>query len=110
MVPLGLVYFFEYFINQGMVSCVHMYQKATLLEVLCFQFELIKFENIFIDTDEQYRWLQVDYQIGVFLSRSSVNLFHIRHIWVMALLQVSVFFSFFDSILQYLNDLKIHFE
>lgn len=31
--------------------------------------------------------MQVDYQIGVFISRSSVNLFKIKKIWLMALLQ-----------------------
>lgn len=38
---------------------------------------------------EQYRWLQVDYQIGVFVSRSSVNLVAINKIWIMAVLQVT---------------------
>lgn len=45
------------------------------------------FENIWIDKAAQYRWLQVDYQIGVFLSRSSVNLFKINQIWLMSVLQ-----------------------
>lgn len=87
MVPLGLVYLFEYFINQGTVS-LRVFVKDDFFYYMVFQFELIKFDDIFIDTDEQYRWLQVDYQIGVFLSRSSVNLFHIKHIWLMAVLQV----------------------
>lgn len=68
MIPLGLVYLFEYFINQG-------------------TFELVNFENWIYDHKEQYRWLQVDYQIGVFISRSSVNIIHIKHIWLMAVLQ-----------------------
>lgn len=93
MIPLGLVYLFEYFINQGTVSWGNFLDIRFLLKcAFLLQFELIKFDDIFIDTDEQYRWLQVDYQIGVFLSRSSVNLFHIRHIWVMSVLQVSVYF------------------
>ncbi|XP_044765292.1 battenin isoform X2 [Coccinella septempunctata] len=69
IVPLSTVYLFEYFINQG-------------------TFELIKIKNDFVDPDKQYHWLQVDYQIGVFLSRSSVNLFHVRHIWIFSLLQL----------------------
>ncbi|KAL3289973.1 hypothetical protein HHI36_023355 [Cryptolaemus montrouzieri] len=68
MIPLGTVYLFEYFINQG-------------------TFELIKIKNDFVDTKDQYHWLQVDYQVGVFLSRSSVNLFHVRHIWIFSVLQ-----------------------
>lgn len=76
MIPLGLVYLFEYFINQGM-------------------FELINFEGIFLDKADQYRWLQVDYQIGVFISRSSVNILHIKRIWLMAIFQLInvVFFT-----------------
>jgi len=69
MIPLGLVYLFEYFINQGM-------------------FELINFEGISVNAADQYRWLQVDYQIGVFISRSSVNLVHIKQTWIMAALQL----------------------
>lgn len=68
MIPLGLVYLFEYFINQGM-------------------YELINFENIFLDKAEQYRWLQVDYQVGVFISRSSVNILHIEKIWILSVFQ-----------------------
>lgn len=54
MIPLALVYFFEYVINQGL-------------------FELVYFPEIFIGWSQQYRWYQVTYQIGVFVSRSSVN-------------------------------------
>ncbi|CAH1153453.1 unnamed protein product [Phaedon cochleariae] len=68
MVPFALVYFFEYFINQGM-------------------FELIQFENSSLSQAEQYRWFQVTYQIGVFLSRSSVNFFHIKQTWYMTFFQ-----------------------
>lgn len=68
MLPLGLVYLFEYFINQGL-------------------FELIYFDNIWLDQKAQYRWLQVDYQIGVFISRSSVNVFQLNRIWIMSVFQ-----------------------
>lgn len=68
IIPLLLVYLFEYFINQGL-------------------FELIYFDNTFIDQSEQYRLYQVTYQIGVFISRSSVNLFKVRWLWLMAVLQ-----------------------
>ena len=68
MVPLTLVYFAEYFINQGL-------------------HELLYFKDQFISKDEQYRWFQVDYQIGVFISRSSVNFFHIDKLWVFPMLQ-----------------------
>ncbi|XP_063695822.1 battenin-like [Culicoides brevitarsis] len=68
IIPLLLVYLFEYFINQAL-------------------FELIYFEDAFIDQKAQYRWYQVTYQIGVFISRSSVNVFKVRLLWLMAVLQ-----------------------
>lgn len=77
MIPLMLVYFFEYFINQGL-------------------FELVYFPDIFLSWSQQYQWYQVTYQIGVFISRSSVNLVQIKYIWIMAVLQGLnvVFFTF----------------
>lgn len=68
MIPLFLVYFAEYFINQGL-------------------FELIYYKNMWLPRMQQYRWYQVIYQIGVFLSRSSVNLIHIKWIYIFPLLQ-----------------------
>lgn len=86
-VPLMLVYLAEYFINQGLL-------------------ELINFNGIWLTHSEQYRWFQVDYQLGVFLSRSSVNLFTINKLWVLAVMQfvnVAIFLTevakpFFPSI------------
>ncbi|XP_054280890.1 battenin isoform X2 [Macrosteles quadrilineatus] len=89
MIPLGLVYFFEYFINQGL-------------------FELIYFNNIFIDHNAQYRWYQVTYQIGVFFSRSSINLMKIDAIWLMAVLQgVNVIFFTFESLFSFLPNIYV---
>lgn len=91
MIPLGSVYLFEYFINQGM-------------------FELIYFEDEFIDNATQYKWLQVLYQIGVFVSRSSVNLFHISNIWLMSILQLlNVFIYTFEAIYAYIPSIWIVF-
>ncbi|OQR73921.1 battenin-like [Tropilaelaps mercedesae] len=67
MIPLGLVYFAEYFINQGLT-------------------ELITFDND-MDIDVQYRLYQVCYQVGVLISRSSVNVVQIRHLWALPILQ-----------------------
>lgn len=55
---------------------------------LNFQFELVFFKNIWLDQPSQYRWLQVDYQIGVFVSRSSVNVFKLDKIWLMCVFQL----------------------
>ncbi|XP_046596829.1 battenin isoform X1 [Neodiprion lecontei] len=91
MIPIGLVYLFEYFINQGL-------------------FELIDFEGIWLDHAAQYRWLQVDYQIGVFISRSSVNLVTINRIWIMAALQfVNVIIMTFETLYFYIPNIWIVF-
>ncbi|VDI28893.1 battenin [Mytilus galloprovincialis] len=68
MIPLILVYFAEYFINQGLM-------------------EILYFNNISWSISEQYRWYQVDYQLGVFISRSSVNFFEVKRLWVLPIIQ-----------------------
>lgn len=70
MLPLGLVYIAEYVINQGL-------------------FELVYFpsESSWLNHHQQYRWYQVIYQMGVLISRSSVNIVQIKNIWSTALLQ-----------------------
>uniref|UniRef100_A0A4X1UDL8 Battenin n=1 Tax=Sus scrofa TaxID=9823 RepID=A0A4X1UDL8_PIG len=96
IVPLVLVYFAEYFINQGL-------------------FELLFFRNTFL-SHAQYRWYQMLYQAGVFASRSSLRCCHIRHTWALALLQclnlafllADVWLSFLPSI--YLVFLIILYE
>lgn len=68
--PLTLVYLAEYFINQGL-------------------FELIYYPEItYLDHAAQYRWFQVSYQIGVVISRASLDFFVIKNIWAMSILQV----------------------
>ena len=68
MLPLGLVYFFEYYINQGL-------------------FELMTFRNTNLKNAEQYRWYNTLYQLGVFISRSSVQLVQIHNLWLLPVLQ-----------------------
>ncbi|KAK3103607.1 hypothetical protein FSP39_020493 [Pinctada imbricata] len=87
MVPLILVYFAEYFINQGL-------------------YELLYYNDIWLSPKEQYRWYQVDYQLGVFISRSSVNILKINKLWVLPILQFAnlgvltyqVFYRFIPNI------------
>lgn len=54
------------------------------------------FKNIFLSKEEQYRAFQIIYQVGVFISRSSVNLFQIRRTWIMSIIQglIATFFLF----------------
>ncbi|XP_034279277.1 battenin [Pantherophis guttatus] len=68
LIPLSVVYFAEYFINQGL-------------------FELLYFQNTTLNHPEQYRWYQMLYQAGVFISRSSASCIRIRKIWLLAILQ-----------------------
>ncbi|RVE69011.1 hypothetical protein OJAV_G00073610 [Oryzias javanicus] len=68
MFPLGLVYFAEYFINQGLL-------------------ELLFFPNFFLSHADQYRWYQTTYQFGVFFSRSSLRCVKIRRLWILTFLQ-----------------------
>lgn len=58
MVPFGTVYFMQYFVKQGLIElvvfdCSHGFNTTPA---------------------SQYRWYQVFYHIGVFISRSSINL------------------------------------
>ncbi|XP_008577251.1 PREDICTED: battenin isoform X2 [Galeopterus variegatus] len=97
IIPLVLVYFAEYFINQGL-------------------FELLYFRNTSLSHAQQYRWYQMLYQAGVFASRSSLRCCRIRFTWALALLQclnlafllADVWFSFLPSI--YLVFLIILYE
>eukprot|EP00092_Neocalanus_flemingeri_P032193 GFUD01034989.1.p1 GENE.GFUD01034989.1~~GFUD01034989.1.p1 ORF type:complete len:425 (-),score=70.86 GFUD01034989.1:138-1412(-) len=68
MIPLGLVYFFEYLINQGL-------------------FELVYFPEIFLNHSQQYRWYQLIYQVGVLISRSSLGIIVIKKIYLMSVFQ-----------------------
>ncbi|XP_013381913.1 battenin [Lingula anatina] len=89
MVPLTLVYFAEYLINQGL-------------------YELVNFEDIWLTNDEQYEWYQMDYQLGVFISRSSGSFLPINRLWVLPILQfvnLGVFTS--DAILRYMPSIWI---
>ncbi|KAF7646099.1 hypothetical protein LDENG_00193700 [Lucifuga dentata] len=67
--PLGLVYFAEYFINQGLL-------------------ELLYFPNFFLSHAEQYRWYQTLYQVGVLVSRSSLCCVKIKKLWALSVLQM----------------------
>ncbi|XP_014256380.1 battenin [Cimex lectularius] len=89
MIPFGLVYLFEYFINQGM-------------------FELIQFNGFIIAERDQYVIYQLAYQIGVFISRSSIKLIEIRNIWLLAVLQgINVIIFTTDAIYSYVPNIYI---
>ncbi|KAM4716792.1 LOW QUALITY PROTEIN: battenin [Anableps anableps] len=90
IVPLGLVYFAEYFINRLM--------------------ELLFFHNFFLSHAAQYRWYQTLYQVGVFVSRSSLRFIKIRKVWIFSLLQgVNAVFLLFAVRFQFLPNFWIVF-
>ncbi|XP_071657450.1 battenin [Patagioenas fasciata] len=67
-VPLGLVYFLEYWINQGLL-------------------DLLEFPSSSLTHNDQYRWFQLLYQVGVFVSRSSLRWVRLRRLWALPVLQ-----------------------
>ena len=71
MIPLFVVYYAEYVINQG------LYELMIWRDCISW-----------VSPNAQYRWFQALYQMGVFASRSSVQIFPIKRIWILSLLQV----------------------
>jgi len=81
MLPLMLVYYFEYTINQGVLPVV---------DFVSIRRELTE-ETDVGSTDrtwDLYVTYQFLYQIGVFLSRSSISFVKIKNIWLLAILQL----------------------
>lgn len=70
MIPVLMVYLAEYVINQGLLELVYFPQ-----------------DKDWLNHHEQYRWYQVLYQVGVMVSRSSVNFVRVTHIWKTSVLQ-----------------------
>uniref|UniRef100_G1MAC3 Battenin n=1 Tax=Ailuropoda melanoleuca TaxID=9646 RepID=G1MAC3_AILME len=64
-------------------------EKWTVFKVrMVAAFELLFFRNTSLSHAQQYRWYQMLYQAGVFVSRSSLRCCRIPFTWVLALLQV----------------------
>ncbi|XP_063709903.1 battenin-like [Culicoides brevitarsis] len=91
MIPLFIVYFSQYFINQGLL-------------------ELIYFPNIWLKKADQYRWFQATYQISVFISRSSINLVKFKAVWLLALLQCgNLVYLLFEAIYYFSPNIYVVF-
>ncbi|XP_044737687.1 battenin-like [Chrysoperla carnea] len=82
MIPIFLIYFFQYFINQGLI-------------------ELVQFDSTWIDHSAQYRWIQVVYQIGKFIAQSSREWIKVEKVWIL------VFFQFLNVIV-FLNEVLFY--
>ena len=90
MVPLFIVYYAEYLINQGL-------------------FELLYFKDTF-SHKVQYRWYSVTYQAAVFISRSSIELIKIKQLWIFPVCQLVVLaFLLSEVFLQYIPSIAIVF-
>ncbi|XP_065900790.1 battenin-like isoform X2 [Dysidea avara] len=96
MLPLFGVYSAEYLINQGLYE--QLYYENTHIGGLC------------LNQHSQYRWYQVMYQVGVVISRSSTFLVHIKHFWVLTILQIMTFLLlFYEAIYTFIPSFWITF-
>ncbi|KAJ1366356.1 hypothetical protein KIN20_026996 [Parelaphostrongylus tenuis] len=94
MVPLVVVYFSEYFINQGLLE---------LLEFDCTR-------GFGLTPASQYRWYQVLYQVGVFISRSSSDCIALpgEALPVLAMLQVlNATIFYFEAITRFISHILL---
>ncbi len=82
MVPLFIVYYSEYLINQG------------LFELLYF-----KENSIGLDHAHQYRWYNVIFRFGVFIARSSFRFFQIGCISCFPLAQLANLFILLSQVI-----------
>lgn len=71
MLPLAIVYFAEYTINQGVLGTLTEFRNHKKYSV-----------------SKMYGDLQFTYQVAVFISRSSIRLLQIHHLWVLPMLQI----------------------
>eukprot|EP01080_Neovahlkampfia_damariscottae_P004735 gene4735-8318_t len=93
MAPLFLVYIAEYLINSGVLAA-------------------LKFPNApkAIHEDIQYVYYQFLYQIGVFISRSSISFIRLENIWLQSIIQCCIFvYLFFDALFRITPNIGIIF-
>lgn len=82
MIPLFIIFYSEYLINQG------------LYELLYF-----KDNNLIKDHSSQYRWYNVAFRTGVFISRLSLQIFPITFLPIFPILQILNFLILFMHII-----------
>ncbi|VDK77229.1 unnamed protein product [Onchocerca ochengi] len=96
MIPLMFVYIGEYLINQGIVQ---------LIFYPCDR-------GWYLTRSSQYRWYQVLYQAGVFISRSSINIIQLPY-WALICLPILQFMNvlifFFESLYFYMPHIWVLF-
>ena len=82
MIPLFLIFYSEYLINQG------------LYELLYF-----KNNNLIRDHSSQYRWYNVSFRTGVFISRLSLQIIPITFLPIFPILQILNFIILFTHVI-----------
>ncbi|CAG9529864.1 unnamed protein product [Cercopithifilaria johnstoni] len=96
MIPLMLVYIGEYLINQG------------ILQLIVYSCD----KGWHLSPSSQYRWYQVLYQVGVFISRSSINIILLPY-WALVLLPIlqftNVLIFFLESLYFYIPHIWVLF-
>mmetsp|Transcript_4742 Transcript_4742/g.20349 ORF Transcript_4742/g.20349 Transcript_4742/m.20349 type:complete len:273 (-) Transcript_4742:739-1557(-) len=81
MLPLMLVYYFEYTINQGVLPVVDFVSVRRALREQTDAGSTDRKWNLYVT----YQFL---YQIGVFISRSSISFVKMKNIWLLTILQL----------------------
>ncbi|KAL3116411.1 hypothetical protein niasHT_006858 [Heterodera trifolii] len=96
MVPLGIVYFAEYLINSGLHQLLHFDCS----------------HGFGLSETSQFRWYQTLYQLGVFISRSSVTVLTLPTfaLYLLAVLQCgNIFVFYFQSLFHYIPHIGVMF-
>lgn len=71
---------------------------------------MVYYPNIWINHQSQYRWFQVVYQVGVFVSRSSGNIIHLENMWWMPFWQfLNIFYFLFEVMFPFTPNIWISF-
>ncbi|KAL3097251.1 hypothetical protein niasHT_029795 [Heterodera trifolii] len=97
MVPLGIVFFAEYLINSGLHQLLH--------------FDCA--HGFGLSEASQFRWYQTLYQLGVFISRSSVTVFALPTfvLYLLPVLQCgNILIFYFQSLFHYMPHIGIVFS
>uniref|UniRef100_A0A0N4ZG07 Battenin n=1 Tax=Parastrongyloides trichosuri TaxID=131310 RepID=A0A0N4ZG07_PARTI len=96
LISLSIVYFGEYIINQG------------LTPLIVFNCE----QSFYLSKKSQYRWIQVSYHLGAFISHSSLKFIKLP-LWIVFLLPVlqmmTVVFMLTESLFYYVPHISIIF-
>jgi len=71
---LSIVYFMEYLLNQGVLPTIDNFGDTESMSPKS-------------DTSKYYARYQLLYQLGVFISRSSISLLRVRKLWTLAVFQ-----------------------